>query len=163
MRVVAAQITDPGKPASQADELARLRDRHSVGRFSPSAAKVFVDGVLEARIAALLAPYLGGNERGILNWDTAVLAGLVSRLDRHGLQVHMHAIDDRAVRSGLNALAVARSANGPSNNRHHIAHLQLVAPADIRRFRARRHPQLPAVLDVSRRMDRAERQGGDRP
>src|SRR5262245_26870014 len=137
MKVVAAQITDPGKPASQADELARLRDRHSVGRFSASTAKIFIDGVLEARTAALLAPYHGRDERGILNWeDTAVLADLVARLDRHGMQIHMHAIGDRAVRSGLDALAAARSANGPSDNRHQIAHLQLVAPADIPRFRA---------------------------
>src|SRR5262245_9295611 len=104
MKVVAAQATDPGKPASQADELARLRDRHSVGRFSASAAKIFVDGVLEARTAAMLAPYQGRDERGILNWeDSTVLADLVTRLDRHGLQVHMHAIGDRAVRSGLEA------------------------------------------------------------
>jgi predicted amidohydrolase YtcJ len=135
-RLMAAQATDPGQPASQADELARLRDRHSVGRFSAAAAKIFIDGVLEARTAALLAPYHGGDERGILNWDTAVLADLVARLDRHGMQIHMHAIGDRAVRSGLDALAAARSANGPADNRHHMAHLQLVAPADIPRFRA---------------------------
>jgi predicted amidohydrolase YtcJ len=137
MKVVAAQATDPSKPASQADELARLRDRYSAGRLSASTAKIFVDGVLEARTAALLAPYQGGDERGILNWeDPAVLADLVARLDRHGMQIHMHAIGDRAVRSGLDALAAARSANGPSDNRHHIAHLQLVAAADIPRFRA---------------------------
>ena len=48
----------------------------------------------------------------------------------------MHAIGDRAVREGLDALAAARWANGPSDNRHHMAHLQLVAKADIPRFRA---------------------------
>src|SRR5262249_60689237 len=50
-------------------------------------------------------------------------------------QVHMPAIGDRAARAGLDALAAARDANGPSDNRHHIAHLQLVAPADLPRFR----------------------------
>ena len=137
MKVVAAQATDPGKPASQANDLARLRDRYSVGRLSASAAKIFIDGVLEARTAALLAPYHGRDERGTLNWeDAAALADLVSRLDRHGLQIHMHAIGDHAVRWGLDALAAARLINGPSDNRHHIAHLQLVAAADIPRFRA---------------------------
>jgi predicted amidohydrolase YtcJ len=139
MKVVAAQIADPGTgktPEALADELAQQRDRYSVGRFSASAAKIFIDGILEPRTAALLAPYLGGNERGILNWDRADLADLVSRLDRHGMQVHMHAIGDRAVREALDALAMARRANGPSDNRHHIAHVQLVAPADLPRFRA---------------------------
>src|SRR5262249_56264628 len=65
-----------------------------------------------------------------------VRADLVPQPDRHGLQIHMHAIGDRAVRAGLAALAAARLANGPSDNRHHIAHLQLVAAADIPRFRA---------------------------
>jgi predicted amidohydrolase YtcJ len=139
MKVVAAQITDPDtKDAkSQAKELAQQRDSYSVGRFSASAAKVFVDGVLESKTAALLAPYVGTDQRGILNWQpSAVLGELVTQLDRHGLQVHMHAIGDRAVREGLDALAAARRANGPSDNRHHMAHLQLVAPADLPRFRA---------------------------
>jgi predicted amidohydrolase YtcJ len=139
MKVVAAQLTSPDAnddPAEQADELARRRDLYSVGRFSPSAAKIFIDGVLESRTAALLARYHGERNRGILNWDRKVLAKLVSRLDQNGMQVHMHAIGDGAVREGLDALEEARKLNGPSDNRHHIAHLQLVAPADKPRFRA---------------------------
>src|SRR5215475_2049883 len=131
MKVVAAQITDPGdlrEPAFQAGELAKRRDQCSTGRFSASAAKVFVDGVLESRTAAVLAPYVGGDESGILNWvPSAKLAGLVSSLGRLGMQVHMHAIGDRAVHEGLDALEAARLVNGPSDSRHHIAHLQLVA------------------------------------
>ena len=46
----------------------------------------------------------------------------------------MHGIGDRAIREGLDALAAVRAANGPSDLRHHIAHLQLVDPADIPRF-----------------------------
>jgi predicted amidohydrolase YtcJ len=46
----------------------------------------------------------------------------------------MHAIGDRAVRNALDAVAGARAANGPADNRHHIAHVQVVQPADVRRF-----------------------------
>jgi predicted amidohydrolase YtcJ len=150
MKVVAAQIAHPGTgatPEALADELAQRRNLKSTGRFSASAVKIFIDGVLESQTAALLEPYVGTDDCGILNWapptsssceagDSAVLAELVSRLDRHGMQVHMHAIGDRAVREALDAVAVARRANGPSDNRHHIAHVQLVAPADLPRFRA---------------------------
>jgi predicted amidohydrolase YtcJ len=59
----------------------------------------------------------------------------VTRLDRLGFQVHVHAIGDRAVRDALDAFASARSANGPSDLRHHIAHLQVVHPDDVARFR----------------------------
>jgi predicted amidohydrolase YtcJ len=135
MKVVAAQATDPEKPASQVDELVQLRDRRAFGRFSAGTAKIFLDGALQARTAALLAPYEGGDDRGILIWAAGALAELASRLDREGFQMHMHVNGDQAVRSGLDALAAVRAANGPSDNRHHIAHLPLVAAADIPRFR----------------------------
>jgi predicted amidohydrolase YtcJ len=94
-----------------------------------------LDGALQARTAALLAPYEGGDDRGILIWDAGALVKLASRLDREGFQTHLHVNGDQAVRSGLDALAAVRAANGPSDNRHHIAHLPLVAAADIPRFR----------------------------
>jgi predicted amidohydrolase YtcJ len=49
--------------------------------------------------------------------------------------VHVHAIGDRAVRTTLDAFAAARAANGERDNRHQIAHLQLVDPADFPRFK----------------------------
>jgi hypothetical protein len=52
-----------------------------------------------------------------------------------GLQVHMHAIGDAAMRAGLDAFAAARAANGVKDNRPHISHLQLIDPADIPRFK----------------------------
>ena len=58
----------------------------------------------------------------------------VTRFDAMGLQVHMHAIGDRAVRSGLDAIEAARQQNGVTDNRHHISHLQLVHVDDIERF-----------------------------
>ena len=44
MQVVAAQATDPHKPASQVDDLVALRDRFARGRLSASSAKLFLDG-----------------------------------------------------------------------------------------------------------------------
>jgi predicted amidohydrolase YtcJ len=58
----------------------------------------------------------------------------VTRLDAEGFQVHFHAIGDRAVRECLDAVEAARSANPPSDNRHHIAHLQVIHPDDVPRF-----------------------------
>ena len=60
----------------------------------------------------------------------------VTRLDAEGFQVHFHALGDRAVREALDAIEAARAANGPTDGRHHLAHLQVVDPADIPRFRA---------------------------
>ena len=64
-----------------------------------------------------------------------MLDSLVSALDRHGWQVHVHAIGDRAIRMTLHAFEQARSVNGERDARHTITHLQLIDPADQPRFR----------------------------
>jgi predicted amidohydrolase YtcJ len=104
--------------------------------------KVFADGVMEypAQIAALLSPYLDADgkptvQKGELYFDPQRFAGLVQKLDAAGLAVHIHAIGDFAVRASLDAFAAARNANGDRGNRHQIAHLQLVDPADFARFK----------------------------
>jgi predicted amidohydrolase YtcJ len=49
--------------------------------------------------------------------------------------VHIHAIGERGVREALDAFEAARRANGMNDRRHHIAHLQIVHPDDVPRFR----------------------------
>jgi predicted amidohydrolase YtcJ len=104
--------------------------------------KVFADGVIEypAQTAALLSPYLDAHGKptktsGELYFDPQRFASLVQKLDAAGLTVHIHAIGDRAVRASLDAFESARAANGDRDNRHQIAHLQLIDPADFPRFK----------------------------
>jgi predicted amidohydrolase YtcJ len=134
MKVVAAQVGDPSKSASQVDDLIELRDKYTYGHLRADTVKIMMDGVMEAKTAALLMPYVGTDYRGILNWDSKNFASVASRLDREGFQVHIHAIGDYATRTALDGLQAVRDANGPSKNRPHIAHLELIDPADIPRF-----------------------------
>jgi predicted amidohydrolase YtcJ len=130
-RIVASiAVTDP-----QADSLMRADDRGTAKLVHADAAKIFVDGVLEGETAALLEPYLDNpGHVGQLNETPEQLTARVVDLDKRGIQVHMHAIGDRASRVALDAVAAARAANGPADNRHHIAHIQLVDAADRPRF-----------------------------
>src|SRR5690606_30915066 len=57
-------------------------------------------------------------------------------LDAHGIDVHFHALGDRAVREALDAVEAARQANGHRGTRHQVAHLTFVATDDLPRFRA---------------------------
>ncbi len=134
-RVVAAIEVDPRAPASQVDSLRAWRGRFA-GRhyFAPKGAKVFVDGVIEAKTAALLAPYVGTTNRGPVNFSPEKLDTVVAALDAAAFQVHAHAIGDRAVRMALNAYAFARNLNGPRDARPMIAHLEMIDSADIPRF-----------------------------
>jgi predicted amidohydrolase YtcJ len=91
-----------------------------------------------AHTLALLQPYSDDPAfgKGSLFVDQERLNRLVSRLDAAGFQVHMHTQGDAAVRAGLDSFAEARRNNGFHDNRHTLAHLWLVDPADIPRFRA---------------------------
>ena len=97
-----------------------------------------LDGVCENHTAALVDPYIGvdahGTERGIDFIEPEMVAEAVARLDALGHQCHFHAIGDRAVRSALDAVERARIENGWGGPIHHIAHLQVVDPADVPRF-----------------------------
>jgi predicted amidohydrolase YtcJ len=72
------------------------------------------------------------------------LAAELIALDLAGYVVKMHVVGDRAVQAGLDAIAAARAANGPSGLRHEIAHANFIAPADLARFAA-----LDSVAEVS--------------
>lgn len=140
-RVVGALWWDRHRGMEQIPELCAQRERgRGRDRFHPTTVKIMTDGVLENYTGALLQPYCDGcgNETensGISFIDRALLAEAVTELDRLGFQVHMHTIGDRAVRNALDAVEAARTANGPSDRRHHLAHIQVVQPSDVPRFR----------------------------
>lgn len=136
-RVVASIGVDPAKGPEQIPHLEELRRRFAGRMLSVPAVKIFADGVIEAQTAALLEPYLNRpGDRGAPTFEPDRLNALVVALDRAGFQIHVHAIGDRAIRMTLDALELARRTNGARDARHHIAHLQLIDPADIPRFRA---------------------------
>jgi predicted amidohydrolase YtcJ len=142
-RVRGALWYERGRGVEQIPLLVDRRERGQVGRFRASTVKIMADGVCENFTAAMLEPYLDahGNEtsnRGIPFFDEEELRQAAVALDREGFQVHVHAIGDRAVRSALDAFEAARTANGPSDHRHHVAHIQVVHPEDVPRFGALR-------------------------
>nr|WP_284288132.1 amidohydrolase family protein [Angustibacter aerolatus] len=110
------------------------------GRFRCTSVKVMQDGVVESRTAGLTTPYLDddgapGTERGLSYVEPSVLQQVAVACARAGFRLHVHAIGDRAVREALDALAAAQAdpASQP-DLRHHVAHLQVVDPADVPRF-----------------------------
>jgi hypothetical protein len=139
-RVIGALWWDRLRGLDQVPELIALRDRGPVGRYATTSVKFMLDGVMENYTAAMLEPYLDGRggataNTGIDFIDPATLAAAVTAIDAAGMQPHFHAIGDRAVRNGLDAVEAARGANGPSDTRPHIAHIQLIHPDDLPRFR----------------------------
>ncbi|WP_396657188.1 amidohydrolase [Microbacterium sp.] len=147
-RVVGALWWDRGAGLEQIPSLVERRERYSPadpehlgGRFAATSVKIMQDGVAENFTAAMLEPYCDGHghptdNSGISFVAPEVLNEAVPELDALGFQVHFHAIGDRAVRQCLDAVEHAIARNGRGDNRHHIAHLQVIHPDDIPRFRA---------------------------
>jgi predicted amidohydrolase YtcJ len=135
VRVLASIHVDPDKGTEQIEDLTGKMHKFKGRYLRATSVKIFADGVIESHTAALLEPYLDRpGERGQALLEQAAFERLAIGLDKAGFQIHIHAIGDRAVRMSLDALEAAREANGPRDARHHIAHLELVDPADIPRF-----------------------------
>ena len=136
LRVLASLRVDTDRGPGQVPGLIELREKYRAGHLRADAAKIFADGVLESGTAALLEPYLNRpGDKGRPNVEPEAFNALAIALDRAGFQIHIHAIGDRGIRLSLDALEAARRANGDRDLRHHIAHLELIDPADIPRFR----------------------------
>jgi len=140
-RVQGALWWDRGRGGEQLPEILARRERGQAPRFRAGTVKIMQDGVAENFTAGMLEPYddpAGCHDHGsgLSYVDPLALRDYVTRLDAAGFQVHLHAIGDRAVREALDAIEAARHANGASDHRHHIAHLQVVHPDDVPRFAA---------------------------
>jgi predicted amidohydrolase YtcJ len=134
-KFVVALAAQPSQGLEQVDELVRVRQAFTSARVRPTAVKIFEDGIIETHTAALLAPYTDQpGQSGEPIWPKEKLDPFVKRLAEHGFNVHVHAIGDRAVRLVLDA--VEGTGPAPGHLRHQIAHVQMVDPADVSRFRA---------------------------
>ncbi len=100
--------------------------------------KMFADGVIESKTAAMLAPYVGTRSAGTPNMTAAEMNRIVAMFDKRGWQIQIHAIGDRAIRMSLDAFAAAATANpAPARGRRHrLEHIEAISAADITRFGA---------------------------
>lgn len=97
--------------------------------------KLYGDGALGSRGAALMAPYSDDPaNRGLLFQSTEMTTELFDRVSGAGFQVAFHAIGDLANKVGLDAFDRLKQAHGDDGLRHRIEHAQVVAPSDIPRF-----------------------------
>ena len=97
------------------------------------AVKLFADGALGSRGAALIDPYTDDpTNRGLLILDRAAIRAVAERAAAKGFQVATHAIGDRAVRTTLEAYGDVLK--GPNDKRFRVEHAQVVALQDFPKF-----------------------------
>jgi len=135
LRVAAAVTLEADEGTAGIKRALELKQEYASPHLRVNSVKLFVDGVIETGTAALLKAYVGSNSLGDLLLTPEQLNEIAIAGDRANLQLHAHAIGDRAVRVALDAYEAAEKANGRRDSRHQITHLELVDPADVPRFK----------------------------
>jgi predicted amidohydrolase YtcJ len=132
---VYAMIGDVGADFEQLSKNGPL-PTYADGHYALAAVKLYSDGALGSRGAALVHPYSDApHTRGLLfNSDTAIRAKMEKAM-RAGYQVNVHAIGDAGNKQILDSFAQLGKQYPLAARRHRIEHAQVVQPADIPRFR----------------------------
>ncbi len=119
------------------DQLARkgpLKD-YAEGMYALRAVKLYSDGALGSRGAALIKPYSDEpHSHGLLFFKTAQMDAMMTKAMRKGYQVNVHAIGDAGNKQILDIYQKELKATKSEAQRHRIEHAQVVAPQDIPRF-----------------------------
>lgn len=133
-------LSDPGdlgSPAARANPYLRRGPQSALydGHLWIRAIKLYADGALGSRGAALLAPYTDepANSGLLVSTPDHIRATAASAL-RSGFQVNIHAIGDRGNRIALDAVEWGLGLVPRANHRFRIEHAQVISPEDIPRF-----------------------------
>jgi len=124
-----------GDSGALADLCAHGAYAHPGGRVQMRGVKLYIDGALGSRGAALLADYSDepGN-RGLLVTDPETYEGIVRKARGCGVQVATHAIGDRGNRIVVDTYERVLGDDAKGDHRWRVEHAQIVSPEDIPRF-----------------------------
>jgi predicted amidohydrolase YtcJ len=137
VRTYLAFSAQAGTTEADLDRMAEIRKQFGDDpALKTGAVKIYADGVIESRTAALLAPYTNSPSAGSPNLSADELNRLVTMIDKRGWQIWIHAIGDRAIRMSLDAFerAAADNPTPAGGRRHRIEHIETIDAADIPRF-----------------------------
>ena len=120
---------------ARVDEAVEMHAQYKGDMLHSGRVKIFMDGVMETLTALMLDDYPGhpGNTGAPL-FTAAQFNEIATRIDKHKLQISVHAIGDGAVRRTLDGYEVAQKANGVRDSRHRIEHIEIIHPVDIPRI-----------------------------
>lgn len=128
-------------PASDLDSLSSLTLSKGVGSdwLRIGGVKVFCDGALGARSAALSEPYADdpGN-KGMFVHEAAAFENIVRKANAAGHQMAIHAIGDMGIEAALSAIEASMAELPSKDHRHRIEHLELPSRTHLARMRKAR-------------------------
>ncbi|MEW5747260.1 MAG: amidohydrolase [Candidatus Thermoplasmatota archaeon] len=128
-------------PAEELDSMVRLSLSSGLGSdlLRIGGVKLFCDGALGARTAALSEPYADdpGNS-GMFMQDGDEMDEVISRANKADIQLVVHAIGDMGIEAVISSIEGALAESQRRDHRHRIEHLELPSPQHLRRMRRSR-------------------------
>lgn len=132
---VYAMIGDVGPDFEQLSKNGPLPS-YADGHYALAAVKLYSDGALGSRGAALVHPYSDApHTRGLLFNSDAAIRAKMEKAMKAGYQVNVHAIGDAGNKQILDSFEQLGKQYPLAAKRHRIEHAQVVQPDDIPRFK----------------------------
>jgi len=138
VRMVASHMI--GTQAAAADAIKITKHKRAISKhdmYHINTLKIMNDGTIEGKTAAMFEDYQGepGN-KGVSVFTQAQMNTLISQASSENIDVHIHALGERAITETLNAIELVR--NNPKHNnstsRFAICHIQVMTDNDVQRF-----------------------------
>lgn len=132
-----AHIFLPEHTAKAIPELKRLRREYGGDRLKFNTIKIHFDGIGPLHTSAMLEPYNDAPEKsGATFMNTEELRDFILELHQERIDLMIHVVGDRAVRTALDAMEAAQKiVGGPLNTRLTLSHVTMINDADLPRFK----------------------------
>lgn len=136
IRVVGSYRPDDASQAADAvSNAVRWRQTVKGENYHYRVLKIMQDGTIEGRTAAMFEDYQGepGNN-GATVFSQQQMNDMIGGAAAEDIDVHIHALGERAIFEALNAIEVAQQSNPDSSTRYAICHIQVITDQDLERF-----------------------------
>jgi predicted amidohydrolase YtcJ len=129
------RATTDNTPAETVQIAATWKDMVRGENYRYDTLKIPDDGTVEGRTAAMFEDYQGepGNS-GETVFTEQQLIEMIGGVARNNIDVHIHALGERAIHETLNAIEAARESFPDTDSRFTICHLQVIIDQDVPRF-----------------------------
>ena len=116
-------------------ELKRIHREYNTEHLKVHTMKIFMDGTQKIHTAAMVTPYADVHTLGSTAFTAEGIAKLLKELNEADLDLHLHTVGERASRTVLDGVELARKEMGDSLHvRVTCAHLEIQDDADLDRF-----------------------------
>ena len=138
VRMVASHmISTSDKAETGVDEAVHKRNISKNDMYHINTLKIMDDGTIEGKTAGMFEDYQDepGN-KGETVFSQAQMNGLIADASRANMDVHIHALGERAISETLNAIELVRAdeSQNSSTSRYTICHIQVMTDKDVKRF-----------------------------